>query len=1132
MGINGLLPVLKSIAKSKHIREYHGQHVAIDGFSWLHKGAYCCSRDLCTGVFTDKFVRYCMSRVDMLIQNGVHPVVVFDGGRLPTKSQEEESRRSNRKENLDKALAHLASGNSAAAEEYFQRAVNVNGNMAKQWIEALRERNISFIVAPYEADAQMAYLALNGFVHAVITEDSDLLVYGCPRVMYKLDKHGNGEEVQYDSLIHNQGLSFVGFTEDMFMATCIMAGCDFLTSLPSIGFKKAHQHMKKYRDFVKVCKMLRFNGTAVPRDYEERFQRALWVFRHQRVYCPRARQVVHVRPLPPGGIAAMNVDVMSAIPEGEEEQSLEFLGPPIPALVAQGIAEGLLDSRTKEPFDLKIVYKGCSNLPRGVAQQLQQHYSGTVSAAPAGSCGSRGLEQSRSGVTGLMGGLEGRGSGSAVSGPGRMVADGGRISGGAVSGSSALMLCVASSARGDSGNSNGNRKVKEPLAEVTNHGSPPYSALLETFYHSGPAAAAFVPPKMNRREAGRYDSCQIEGHQQVSENTEEPVGGVSHQAGSSQPPRCNATPFNGKRKQLGLSVPRMKQQKLTLSQLCQPHPTPGAVLPTQRVAAQGGSTQWIQKGASITNRSKNNFFALKKPCSRDQAHPVGSIVLTEMTDLTAQVVGMSQEQKTEKDSLPPSSFVSFDQDLNDTVLDQALHLRDLDQRFPVSQDTSSVPDLDPPRPSSGLLRSLEGPDEESLLLMGTAIGRRPGRLSGGRPENVMRAIQSPSQSTWLGMRHSSTQGTVPGLGSPPLSSAGEPMRGSFDVVEGTPVLRPGMTERKLEVLAISDGCPQMALEVEGGPQMVEEPRTCSLSQSEATENGLDSILNPAPPCNEEPLLRREPQDMENAGSLLGLENDDFDVERTRALRTAAGTSTVRDMLVEMRKSLSPLLDADRDDAAGQKVVDVISNGVKRGLRSSDTGSGKAVASFGRRRTSGVVAVQTQPNVFSLFAAQRHGRRQVEDYHSFEGSLRPEEVENNFHRKMSWEAADLRCAEYAPIGQANSKSSPLAGERAEDCSEQPSTEESNDEDVLIVEDQFHSISHIRRYGKVAKEALKTLERKHKRHDAIEYSEKIISQSRLASTHREDSSRQATQCLLSEVGRPAAATGIFRSFSMGK
>lgn len=39
-------------------------------------------------------------------------------------------------------------------------------------------------MAPYEADAQMAFLAISGSVHAVITEDSDLLTYGCPRVRF------------------------------------------------------------------------------------------------------------------------------------------------------------------------------------------------------------------------------------------------------------------------------------------------------------------------------------------------------------------------------------------------------------------------------------------------------------------------------------------------------------------------------------------------------------------------------------------------------------------------------------------------------------------------------------------------------------------------------------------------------------------------------------------------------------------------------------------------------------------------------------------------------------------------------------------------------------------------------------
>jgi exonuclease-1 len=54
MGINGLLQALKPIAKQVHVRQYQGQRVAVDGYSWLHKGAYCCARELCEGLWTDK----------------------------------------------------------------------------------------------------------------------------------------------------------------------------------------------------------------------------------------------------------------------------------------------------------------------------------------------------------------------------------------------------------------------------------------------------------------------------------------------------------------------------------------------------------------------------------------------------------------------------------------------------------------------------------------------------------------------------------------------------------------------------------------------------------------------------------------------------------------------------------------------------------------------------------------------------------------------------------------------------------------------------------------------------------------------------------------------------------------------
>jgi exonuclease-1 len=49
------------------------------------------------------------------------------------------------------------------------------------WLQELKAQGVQFIVAPYEADAQMAYLARRNDVQLVITEDSDLLAYGCPR---------------------------------------------------------------------------------------------------------------------------------------------------------------------------------------------------------------------------------------------------------------------------------------------------------------------------------------------------------------------------------------------------------------------------------------------------------------------------------------------------------------------------------------------------------------------------------------------------------------------------------------------------------------------------------------------------------------------------------------------------------------------------------------------------------------------------------------------------------------------------------------------------------------------------------------------------------------------------------------
>jgi exonuclease-1 len=65
MGISGLLPLLKSIQRQRHLSEFAGQTVAVDAYVWLHRGAYGCASELALGKPTHKFVMY--NRVQVLV---------------------------------------------------------------------------------------------------------------------------------------------------------------------------------------------------------------------------------------------------------------------------------------------------------------------------------------------------------------------------------------------------------------------------------------------------------------------------------------------------------------------------------------------------------------------------------------------------------------------------------------------------------------------------------------------------------------------------------------------------------------------------------------------------------------------------------------------------------------------------------------------------------------------------------------------------------------------------------------------------------------------------------------------------------------------------------------------------------
>lgn len=186
------------------------------------------------------------------------------------------------------------------ARSFLRRCVDITHEMALKLIQACREMNVDCIVAPYEADGQLAYLNLQKIADYVITEDSDLVLFGCSRILFKLDLTGSCLLIEADKLYLSMGTKPDKFTFDKFRNMCILSGCDYLDSLPGIGLAKACKFIMKteetdmMRALDKIPAYLNMRQLTVTEEYKTNFMKANATFQHMIVFDPRKRKNVYL----------------------------------------------------------------------------------------------------------------------------------------------------------------------------------------------------------------------------------------------------------------------------------------------------------------------------------------------------------------------------------------------------------------------------------------------------------------------------------------------------------------------------------------------------------------------------------------------------------------------------------------------------------------------------------------------------------------------------------------------------------------------------------------------------------------------------------------------------------------------
>ena len=381
MGIQGLLKVFSSVQTDKHLNDYKNQTIAVDTYCWIHKAIYLTAQALMTNSDPSSFIPIVLSYIESLLTYRIKPIMIFDGGKLLSKAGEETCRENTRYLKQMKALELLNSGDCEAAYKKYAESVDVSPDLAYLLLKVIKSKyQLTCIISPYEADAQLAYLSKIGYVDAIITEDSDLLCFGAKKILYKLNTKGYLKEIQLKDWQNCKEFDLKEFDFDQFLSLCIISGCDYLPSLKSIGLKTAYKEFKTCRNIEVLFKKWKMNSKMdFSPEYEEKFYKAFLTFKFQRVFCPIKRKLVNVNELNLEkfeeilkesmnvmslGKILQNPDVLSPIMIKklkefiEKDEGLEFLGNSLDDKTACEIADGVINPITLQPYDEKIEFTG------------------------------------------------------------------------------------------------------------------------------------------------------------------------------------------------------------------------------------------------------------------------------------------------------------------------------------------------------------------------------------------------------------------------------------------------------------------------------------------------------------------------------------------------------------------------------------------------------------------------------------------------------------------------------------------------------------------------------------------------------------------------------------------------------
>ena len=230
MGIKLLNKFLKENCKSAnsiyniHMSKLQGKRIVIDVSIYLYK--YESDNSLIESIYT---------MISIFRHHNITPIFIFDGVAPTEKKELIESRLQKKRiaENEYYKLKEMSRGCSDNTSEKNELEDQMNSlkkkfvYMNKIKINKIKQLfdyyGMTYFDAPGEADQLCAWLVLNKLAWACLSDDTDMFVYGCDRVLryFSLINH-NAVLYDYENILKELKVE-----HDVFKEICVLSGTDY-----------------------------------------------------------------------------------------------------------------------------------------------------------------------------------------------------------------------------------------------------------------------------------------------------------------------------------------------------------------------------------------------------------------------------------------------------------------------------------------------------------------------------------------------------------------------------------------------------------------------------------------------------------------------------------------------------------------------------------------------------------------------------------------------------------------------------------------------------------------------------------------------------------------------------------------